>query len=567
MKNRFSHIVLFAFIFVAFSCCEALSEKNVKVNDGSWSDLFADLEFSMEIINPPVFPDYKVNIGDFGAIGDGKTLNTAAINKAIEDVSAKNGGTVIIPRGVWYTGPIVLKSNVNLHAEEGALVVFSDDFDLYPLVNTSFEGLETYRCQSPVSAVGLENVAITGGGIFDGNGDAWRPVKKSKLTESHWKELIASGGVLNEKKDTWYPSDESLSGAESSDMNVPMNKTKQELEAVKDFLRPVMISLIKCKNVMLDGPTFQNSPAWNIHPLMCENLIVRNLTVRNPWYSQNGDGLDVESCKNTIVYHCNFDVGDDAICIKSGKDKDGRKRAMPTENLVVKNNVVYHGHGGFVIGSEMSGGVKNVHVSQCTFIGTDTGLRFKSTRGRGGIVENIFISDIDMMNIPTEAIRFNMYYTGQSPIPEAEQEQVDVEALKAQMVPVTEETPQFQNINVKNIVCRGAGQAIVLQGLPEMNLTNVKIQNVDILADRGITCADANGVVLENINLKANEGVMMDFMNCKNVEINGFTYSSPDTTILKFIGPFTKNIKVRNTAIKAWQVKLAENVKKDEVIF
>ena len=413
------------------------------------------LEFNMDVINPPKFPDYKVNIVDFGAVGDGETLNTEAINKAINDVAAKNGGTVVIPRGVWYTGPIVLKSNVNLQTEEGALVLFSDDFDQYPLVKTSFEGLETYRCQSPVSGLELENVAITGQGIFDGNGDAWRPVKRSKMTDGQWKDLVKSGGVLNDKKNTWYPSEQSLKGAESSDMNVPSYETKEEHEAVKDFLRPVMISLVKCKNVMLDGPTFQNSPAWNIHPLMCENLIIRNLTVRNPWYSQNGDGLDVESCKNSIVYHCTFDVGDDGICIKSGKDEDGRKRGMPTENLVVKDNVVFHGHGGFVIGSEMSGGVKNVHVSQCTFIGTDTGLRFKSMRGRGGIVENIFISDINMINIPTEAIRFNMYYSGLSPIPEAEQEQVDVEALKAKLVPVTEETPQFQNINVKNIVCRG----------------------------------------------------------------------------------------------------------------
>ena len=147
---------------------------------------------------------------------------------------------------------------------------------------------------------------------------------------------------------------------------------------------------------------------------MCEDLTIRNVTVRNPWFSQNGDGLDIESCKNSIVYDSNFDVGDDAICIKSGKDEDGRKRAKPTENLVIRNCIVYHGHGGVTIGSEMSGGVKNVYVSGCTFIGTDVGLRFKSNRGRGGIVENLFFSDIDMINIPTQAISFNMYYGGLS---------------------------------------------------------------------------------------------------------------------------------------------------------
>src|SRR5690606_35184650 len=185
---------------------------------------------------------------------------------------------------------------------------------------------------------------------------------------------------------------------------------------VKDFLRPVMVSLVGCNKVLLDGPTFQNSPAWNLHPLMCSNVILRNLTVRNPWYSQNGDGVDLESCKNVLIYNNTFDVGDDAICFKSGKNEDGRKRGMATENVIVKNNVVYHGHGGFVIGSEMSGGVKNVHVSNCTFLGTDVGLRFKSTRGRGGVVENIYISDIDMTNIPTESIRFNMFYGGNAPV-------------------------------------------------------------------------------------------------------------------------------------------------------
>lgn len=223
-----------------------------------------------------------------------------------------------------------------------------------------------------------------------------------------------------------------------------------KLDSVKDFLRPVMVSIVQSKRILLDGPTFQNSPAWNIHPLMSEDITIRNLTVRNPWYSQNGDGLDLESCKNVVIYNNTFDVGDDAICFKSGKDKDGRERGMPTENVIVKNNTVYHGHGGFVIGSEMSGGIKNVHVSHCTFIGTDIGLRFKSTRGRGGVVENIFISNIDMINIPAEAIRFNMFYGGESPILEEGQEKVEIDN-GAKIPEISEETPSFRNISMKNI--------------------------------------------------------------------------------------------------------------------
>ncbi len=177
---------------------------------------------------------------------------------------------------------------------------------------------------------------------------------------------------------------------------------------------------------------------------MSEEVTLRNLTVRNPWYSQNGDGLDLESCKNVLIEHCSFDVGDDAICIKSGKDKTGRDRGMPTQNVIVKNCVVYHGHGGFVVGSEMSGGVNNIHVSKCTFIGTDVGLRFKSTRGRGGVVSNIFISDIDMIDIPAEALLFDLYYSGNSPVPTAEEKIIDKEKLAAMLPPVTEETPSFR---------------------------------------------------------------------------------------------------------------------------
>jgi len=529
--------------------------------------IYEGLEFDMPKVMEPVFSDQSVSITDFGGVPDGQTNNKEAFASAIDEVVKKGGGMVVVPRGIWLTGPITLKSNVNLHLEEGSVILFSRDFDEYPLVKTSFEGLNTVRCMSPINGTELENVAITGKGIIDGSGDAWRMVKRSKLTESQWEELISSGGVLNEQGNTWYPSEKSLRGDTKDNFNVPKGYTSMEqYEEIKDFLRPVMISLVKCNKVLLDGPTFQNSPAWNIHPLMCENVILRNLTIRNPWYSQNGDGLDLESCKNSIVYNCNFDVGDDAICIKSGKNEDGRKRGMPTENLVVKNNIVYHGHGGFVIGSEMSGGVKNVHVSECTFIGTDVGLRFKSTRGRGGIVENIFISDIDMMNIPTEAIRFNMYYTGASPISEPEQEHIDAEKLAAMMPPVTEETPQFRNIHIKDIVCKGAKRAILLQGLPEMNLQNVSIENVDISADLGLTCSDADGVTMRDVNLILKEGLVMEFKNSQNVTVDGFTYSSPSETVMKVVGPFTKNIKVANANIKPDQVKLSDNVNKSEVV-
>ncbi|MCP2043370.1 glycoside hydrolase family 28 protein [Pontibacter sp. HSC-36F09] len=506
--------------------------------------VYEGIEFDMLRVQEPSFGNYSVSITDFGAVSDGLTKNTAAFEKAIADVVAKGGGKVIVPRGMWLTGPIVLKSNINLHVEDGALVLFSNDFDDYPLVKTSFEGLNTFRCQSPISGRDLENVAITGKGVIDGNGDAWRPVKKDKMTEGQWKKLVKSGGVLREDGKIWYPTESSKRGAVTGNFNVPLDLTeKEQFEPIKDFMRPVMVSLINCKKVLLDGPTFQNSPAWNIHPLMCEDVTIRNLTVRNPWYSQNGDGLDLESCKNSVIYNNTFDVGDDAICIKSGKDQHGRERGIPTENVIVKNNVVYHGHGGFVVGSEMSSGVKNVHVSNCTFIGTDIGLRFKSTRGRGGVVENIYISNIDMINIPTQAISFNLFYGGNSPVLEATQK-AETEKRDEQLMPVTEETPSFKDIYMKNIRVAGADEALALQGLPEMNLKNVNIENAVLKAKKGITAVDTDGIILKNVRVETEQGPALTIYNSKNIDITGFSYNEGKEPVVKVLGPKTEKVRL-----------------------
>jgi polygalacturonase len=244
-------------------------------------------------VSAPVFKDQQVSITDFGGKGDGNTLNTEAFRRAIEALSAKGGGKLIVQAGIWFTGPIVLKSNINLHLEKGALILFSPDLKLYPLVNTFFEGLETRRCQSPISGRNLTNVAITGEGTIDGSGDAWRPLKKSKVTDSQWKKTIKSGGILKDPT-SWYPSEGALKGQGMSDMNVPRgNLTDSQWNEIKDFLRPVMISFIECKNILLQGVLFENSPSWDIHPLMCENLIVDGIFARNPAYAQNGDGIQI----------------------------------------------------------------------------------------------------------------------------------------------------------------------------------------------------------------------------------------------------------------------------------
>jgi len=540
MKTKTINLLCLALTVLMTSCSKNIVAQNSKTNE-----TYKGIEFKMAIVKEPIIPNNTVNIKDFGAVNGGTVLNTKAFADAIAAVSKKGGGKVIIPPGIWLTGPIILKSNLELHAETGALIKFSPDKSLYPLVETSFEGLNTWRCISPIYGKNIENVAFTGKGVWDGSGEVWRQVKKSKLTESQWKKFVASGGVLNDKKDSWYPSETFMKASVGADQNVRLDlKTKEDFEAIHDFLRPVLVSIQNSKRVLFDGPVFQNSPAWNIHPLMIEDLIVRNISVRNPWFSQNGDGIDVESCKNVLVENSSFDVGDDAICIKSGKDKDGRDRAIPCENIIIRNNIVYHGHGGVTVGSEMSSGVKNMHVSNCSFMGTDVGLRFKSNRGRGGVVENIFISDIFMTDIPSQAISFDLYYGGKSI---AETLAEGGNTISTKIVPVNVETPQFKNISIKNITIAGAYQAVFLQGLPEMNLQNIEISNLIAKADKGFSIIDANGIKLSNIKLDIKESNVFEIYNGKNMSLKNIEFNSTDPKSVTINGAACEKIELSST--------------------
>lgn len=497
------------------------------------------LPFDMPEIQVPKFKADTLNIIDFGAIPNSHQLCTEAINTAIATSSKSGGGVVLIPAGMWKTGPIYLENNVNLHTKSGAFISFTDDLEAYKLVPSYFEGNSVIRCESPIMGRDLENIAITGQGIFDGNGSSWRPVKIGKMTSGQWDELVQSGGVLSPNGKTWYPSQEAYIGNEEKE-KLTNPKTIKNMKPYKQALRPVMVSLVNCKKVLLDGVTFQNSPAWNVNPLMCEHITLSNLTIRNPWYSQNGDGLDLESCRIGTVTNCRFDVGDDAICIKSGKDKEGRERGKPTELFVIKDCVVYHAHGGFVVGSEMSGGVRNLYVKNLTFNGTDCGLRFKSTRGRGGVVENIWMEDITMNNIPTEAIRFNMYYFGKSAIEDPLTGEMIVETM-----PVSEETPVFKNIFFKNIFVDGATQAVKIMGIPEMPVENIQFKNLNIKSDKGIQVNYATNINFENIELTLDKpNVALSFSNSQKVNVSGLK-STGENKFLIVGGTTTKDIAIK----------------------
>lgn len=507
----------------------------------------------------PRFKTDIYSITRYSVTPDGYTLNTTAIQKAIDECSSRGGGLVHVPAGLWLTGPLVLKNNVNLNLAQGATLLFTKDKSQYPLVKGNWEGFPQMRNQSPISAEGATNIAITGKGIIDGNGDAWRAVKNDKLTESQFKKLKASGGVLSQDGKTWMPSENYAKGSSMKDPGrIEPGKDAAFYESVKDFLRPNLLVLTNCDKILLEGVTFQNSAAWCLHPLMSRNITVRNISVKNPWYAHNGDGIDVESCSNVLIENSVFDVGDDGLCIKSGRDADGRARAMPTKDVIIRGCTVYASHGGFVIGSEMSGGASNIYVSNCTFVGSDIGLRFKTTRGRGGIVENIFIKDIYMKDIPGDAILFDMYYMGKDPVPVAGEKR---ELPKAEFKQVNETTPQFRNFQISNVYCNGAERAVFVRGIPEMHVKNIKIENSVFQAKTGVDIQEGSNIQFSNVKVYTkNTNPVIDIINSDNISFNKTDYNNGTNLLLRAAGERTKAITIMNTdyskALKKVQIEL-----------
>lgn len=518
----------------------------------SWNNLPAVKETS--------FKKDSFNIVSYGAMAEGGTvLNTASIAKAMDACHANGGGVVVVPAGIWLTGPIQLQSNVNLYIQKGAMLLFTADKQAYELVEGSYEGRSSARNQSPIWANNAENIAITGSGVIDGNGDIWRALNKSQVNESFWKEKIRSGGVLSEDGKKWYPSEQFKKASETKrSMLLEPGKKLGDFADMKDFLRPNLLVLTKCKRILLEGVTFQNSGAWNLHPLMSEDIIIRNVTVKNPEYSHNGDGLDIESCKNFIVENCVFDVGDDAICIKSGKDEEGRKRGMPTQNGIIRNNLVYKGHGGVVVGSEMSGGANNLFIENCLFVGTDKGLRFKSTRGRGGVVEKIYARNIQMRDIVQEAIFFDMHYAVT----------FATDGIRTIDTVFGETTPVFRDMVFENIVCDGANKGIFIRGLPEAPVQNIHIKNTQLLTNIGAELALSDNILLENIKFVSKTDPVVAVDNSSLVTLTDIKYPQGAAALLKVSGKKSKKIILKGSGIAKDSplIKKGEEVGRNEVL-
>lgn len=450
------------------------------------------------IVELPSFKEEIYNILSFGAKSDIDFNNKLAIQKAIDTCSDNGGGTVLIPNGFYLTGPIELKSNVNLHLEDNAYVLFTKSKEEYPLQFTEYEGQRRIRAISPISANNCHDIALTGKGIMDGNGHLWRGIKKFKLTSKEWDRCLKKSQYVIDTKEggIWCPTKTYYEGVLKGEPDYSLPNALELASENYDVYRPVFVSFKNCEKVLIEDITLQNSPAWNVHPLYCNNFTMKNAKIRNKFSAQNGDGIDLESCTNCEISGTIFEVGDDGICLKSGKNKEARKIKAPTKNVWIHDCKVFDAHGGFVVGSEMSRGISNVLIENCIFSGTDIGVRFKSAMGRGGVVSDITIRNIQMNNIINEAFIFTMGYVLVNIEDEHEnkEEKQDIEDI-----------PEFKNITMENINVSSCDTAIKINGLKEKFIHDLTFTNININANKDIEISYAENINFNNVNISSLE--------------------------------------------------------------
>jgi len=491
----------------------------------------AHAPFKMPAVTEPHFNTKVYNVKDYGAVSDGQTLNTAAFEKAITACNAGGGGTVLVPAGLWLTGPIELKSNVNFHTEMGALITFTTDHTQYPIVNG--------RVKILLGGNNLENVGITGEGIFDGGGDTWRPLKKSKAAPSLWSAMLKAGGVVSKDGEMLWPTKQGMDGeAYLATLKGKANLTPADYEPGRDFMRPVLASPTNCKNVLIDGPTFKNSPQFALNPKFCTNMIIRNVTIFNEYSAQNGDAIDLSSCQNAVIFHCTVHAGDDGICMKSSGGKGDALNNPALKNIIIADCIVYHAHGGFVIGSNTDGGMQNVYVTNCNFVNTDVGIRVKSSRGRGGPVHDIYVDNVYMHNILTEDVLFSTYY---EELPGA---------ADTKTYAVDDKTPKFYDFYISHIYGSGAKTAISIVGLPEMAVNNIHFSDMVLSADRPVEMTEASDITMKNVNIQSPQKTLITANNAWNIDLNGITFGKNVDTFISATGDKSKAITVSASNVK-----------------
>lgn len=428
------------------------------------------------------------NVMKYGAKNDSSKLATIAIKKAIDAASKAGGGTVYFPAGKYLTGAIHLKSNITIFIDAGAELHFSDNFDDYlPMVKSRYEGVDVTSFSPLFYAYKAENIAIKGRGIIDGHGKKW------------WD--FVEGYKAGQERSKWQHMFDEL--------NIDILLPDEPKQMTRGFLRPPFIQPMYCKNVMIEGITIRNSPFWTVNPEFCENVTIHAVTITNPSsFAPNTDGINPESCNNVRISDCHISVGDDCITIKSGKDAPGRKMAAPAENYTITNCTMLSGHGGVVIGSEMSGDVRKITISNCVFDGTDRGIRIKSARGRGGVVEEIRVDNIIMKNIKKQAIVLDLQYA-----------KTDVE-------PVSERTPRFRNIHFSNITGQ-VNEAAYLNGLEEMPIDGISFNDINMDAKTGFDIHHANRIEFHNVEVNTEIGPSLKAEQVSWLTVNGLKSYAP----------------------------------------
>jgi len=393
----------------------------------------------------------RVDMLKSGAKADGKTLNTTLINHTVDRLSQAGGGTLFFPAGTYLTGAIRLKSNITLELEAGATLLFSDNFDDYlPFMEVRHEGVMMKSFSPLISAMDAENITIKGEGTLDGQGKAW------------WTEFfriyvdLEKNGMreLNKYQPLWE---------RENDVEALYAETNEDWHGTlkRRFFRPPFIQPVRCRRVRIEGVKIINSPFWTVNPEFCDNVVVTGVTIHNV-PSPNTDGINPESCRNVHISDCHISVGDDCITLKSGRDAQARRLGVPCENITITNCTMLSGHGGVVIGSEMSGSVRKVTISNCVFDGTDRGIRIKSTRGRGGVVEDIRVSNIIMSNIKREAVVLNLKYS------------------KMPVEPMSERTPLFRDISISGLTAVGVKTPVKIVGLEEAPVTDIILRDINV---------------------------------------------------------------------------------------
>jgi len=434
---------------------------------------YQNLPVNVEQVKPVVFPETKVNVAKYlqqlGITPGTQELCTEAIQMAINELSKQGGGHVIIPRGTWYTGPIQLKSNIDLHLNKGAVLMFSPNKELYVQPNDPRDGSK--KCYALIRASKCENVGITGQGVIDGQGFYWRPIKQKKVVRGNepqvWDAALELGGTQVADDKTyfiWYP----------FNLNPELGIPNIAADAVtQEKMRPHLVNITDSRNVLVEGITLRNSPKFHLVPTRIQNLIIENVTIDCPWWAQNGDAMDPGNVQVALIAGCHVSAGDDGICMKGGVGQKGVE-AGPNRDFLITNDTVYRAHGGFVIGSEFCAGMQRLVVKDCMFDGTDIGCRFKSAPGRGGWCEDIYCVNIVMKNIREHAFLFESGYADRG---------AGVSATDAD--DKSKFYPEWSNVTFRDITCVQPAKVLYMHGLKGLPVHDIKFENVQIIGVRG----------------------------------------------------------------------------------